>query len=239
MRGSRPLAGKPCSIARARPGASSTPRCRRAIIDAPSARALMLDQPSVIKRPVVGMGRRAHHGAELRRGAVGPELTHPIERCASRRLPSTRPPIAVVPRAAATTLVLRDGAQGVSADGEAVGAGSFIRAPAHLSRVQSMVPMPTRRSTSRMRCWSRSASGRATGVGERAKACAVAALRECREECAHLGSARALGRGVAGSRRWVWASALTRCSSSRAPRGQVPRASRRRRDHHAQWVAPR
>ena len=82
--------------------------------------------------------------------------------------------------------------------------------------------------------------GRVTGVGERAPAYAVAALRECREEThLELGTTRALQPWS----RWVTPLGLpkrfdTLFFVTRAPVGQVPRPDERETTT-LQWVSPR
>ena len=144
----------------------------------------------------------------------------------------------VVPRAAATTLVLRDGVQGIevlmvkrSASAtfmpgsyvfpggavDACDADAAIDEPALLERI-----------------------GRVTGVGERAGAYAVAALRECREECSlDLGSTRVLQPWS----RWVTPLGLPKRFDTvffvaPAPAGQVPRPDEGETTT-LEWQAPR
>jgi recombination protein RecT len=82
--------------------------------------------------------------------------------------------------------------------------------------------------------------GRVTGVGERAPAYAVAALRECREECAlDLGSTRALQPWS----RWVTPLGLAKLFDTlffvaSAPAGQVPRPDEGETTT-LEWIAPR
>lgn len=99
--------------------------------------------------------------------------------------PATTP--AVVPRPAATTLIVRDGAAGLEVlmvrrslqasfmPGSYVFPGGAVDAadgsPAHAAACDESVDQLTRRI------------GRVTQVGEQALACTVAALRECFEEC--------------------------------------------------------
>lgn len=147
---------------------------------------------------------------------------------------------AVVPRAAATTLVLRDGAQGVevlmvkrSAQASFMpGSYVFPGGAVDGADADATIDEPHEVLVKRI--------GRATGVGERAKACAVAALRECREECAlDLGSTRALQPWS----RWLTPLGLgkrfdTLFFVARAPAGQVPRPDEGETTT-LEWVAPR
>src|SRR5262245_50612577 len=100
---------------------------------------------------------------------------------------------AVVPRAASTTLVLRDGARGPEV--------LMVRRSPHANFMPGAYVFPggavdegdARAITDEARDTLVARIGRVTGVGERALAHAVAALRECAEEChLDLGSTRGL-----------------------------------------------
>jgi 8-oxo-dGTP pyrophosphatase MutT (NUDIX family) len=147
---------------------------------------------------------------------------------------------AVVPRAAATTLVLRDGPRGVevlmvkrSAQASFMpGSYVFPGGAVDGADADAVIDEPHAALVERI--------GRVTDVGERAKACAVAALRECREECAlGLGSTHALQPWS----RWVTPLGLgkrfdTLFFVARAPAGQVPRPDEGETTT-LEWVAPR
>jgi 8-oxo-dGTP pyrophosphatase MutT (NUDIX family) len=82
--------------------------------------------------------------------------------------------------------------------------------------------------------------GRITGIGERAPACAVAALRECREEC-HLDLVTT--RALQPWSRWVTPLGLPKRFDTvffvaRAPADQVPRPDEAETTT-LEWVAPR
>ena len=146
---------------------------------------------------------------------------------------------AVVPRAAATTLVLRDSARGPEVlmvkrspnasfmPGAYVFPGGAVdAADAEASCEESAEELAQR-------------IGVVTGVGWRAKAYAVAGLRECREEChLDLGGTRAL-------QPWAhWVTPLgipkrfdTLFFVARAPQGQEPRPDEGE-TVTLEWVAP-
>lgn len=152
-------------------------------------------------------------------------------------LPAAR---AVVPRAAATTLVLRDGSGGpqvlmVKRSPHAAfmpGAYVFPGGAVDAADADAALAEPHAALVERI--------GRVTGTGERARACAVAALRECREEChLDLGSTRALQPWS----RWVTPLGLPKRFDTvffvaRAPEGQVPRPDERETTT-LEWIAPR
>jgi len=146
----------------------------------------------------------------------------------------------VVPRAASTTLVLRDGAHGPQVlmvkrspratfmPGAYVFPGGAIDdADGHAALDESHATLTER-------------IGRVTGVGARAPAHAVAALRECREEChLDLGTTRALQPWS----RWVTPLGLPKRFDTvffvaRAPAGQVPRPDEAETTT-LEWIAPR
>lgn len=132
---------------------------------------------------------------------------------------------AVLPRAASTTLVLRDASPGIEVlmvrrslqasfmPGAHVFPGGAVDAADALAACEETPAVLAERI------------GRVTGVGERALAHAVAALRECREECRlDLGGTRALQPWS----RWVTPLGLPKRFDTlffvvRAPHGQVPR----------------
>lgn len=149
------------------------------------------------------------------------------------------PARAVVPRAASTTLVLRDSDRGLEVlmvrrsmqasfmPGAYVFPGGAVDPEdAHAPCEESAQELAER-------------IGRVTGVGDRALAYAVAALRECREEC-HL----ELG-GTRGLHPWShWVTPLgiakrfdTLFFVARAPAGQQPRPDERETTA-LEWVAP-
>jgi 8-oxo-dGTP pyrophosphatase MutT (NUDIX family) len=146
---------------------------------------------------------------------------------------------AVVPRAASTTLVLRDGARGPQVlmvkrsphasfmpDAYVFPGGAVDEADA-----QAVIEEPDATLAERI--------GRVTGVGHRALGHAVAALRECREECnLDLGSTRVLHPWS----RWVTPLGLPKRFDTvffvaREPVGQVPRPDARETTTLA-WVTP-
>jgi recombination protein RecT len=147
---------------------------------------------------------------------------------------------AVAPRAASTTLVLRDRAHGIevlmvkrSAQASFMpGSYVFPGGAVDAADADAAVDEPRVALIERI--------GRITGVGERAPAYAVAALRECREECAlDLGSTRALQPWS----RWVTPLGLpkrfdTLFFVARAPDGQTPRPDEGETTT-LEWVAPR
>jgi recombination protein RecT len=146
---------------------------------------------------------------------------------------------AVVPRAASTTLVLRDGGPGIevlmvkrSAQASFM-PGSYVFPGGAVDAADADTAIDEPRETLIARI------GRITGVGERAPAYAVAALRECREECAlDLGSTRALQPWS----RWVTPLGLpkrfdTLFFVARAPDGQTPRPDEGETTT-LEWVAP-
>jgi 8-oxo-dGTP pyrophosphatase MutT (NUDIX family) len=147
---------------------------------------------------------------------------------------------AVLPRAASTTLVLRDGAQGpevlmVKRSAQAsFMPGSYVFPGGAVDAADADAPIDEPRASLVERI------GRVTGVGDRAPAHAVAALRECREECAlDLGSTRMLQPWS----RWVTPLGLPKRFDTvffvaRAPDGQVPRADEGE-TVTLEWVKPR
>ncbi|HEY6512727.1 MAG TPA: NUDIX domain-containing protein [Burkholderiaceae bacterium] len=151
-------------------------------------------------------------------------------------LPAAR---AVVPRAAATTLVLRDGAHGVEVlmvkrsphASFMPGAYVFPGGAVDSADADAVIDEPREALARRI--------GDVTGIGERALACAVAALRECREECRlDLGSTRALQPWS----RWVTPLGMPKRFDTvffvaRAPEGQVPRPDEGETTT-LEWVAP-
>ena len=147
---------------------------------------------------------------------------------------------AVVPRAASTTLVLRDGACGpevlmVKRSPHASfmpGAHVFPGGAVDEADAGAAIGEPPAVLADRI--------GRVAGVGARASAYAVAALRECREEThLDLGTTLALQPWS----RWVTPLGLpkrfdTLFFVARAPAGQVPRPDERETTL-LEWVAPR
>ena len=146
---------------------------------------------------------------------------------------------AVVARAASTTLVLRDGAPAIevlmvkrSAQASFM-PGSYVFPGGAVDAADADATVDEPREALIVRI------GRVTGVGERAPAYAVAALRECREECAlDLGSTRALQPWS----RWVTPLGLpkrfdTLFFVARAPDGQTPRPDEAETTT-LEWVAP-
>jgi 8-oxo-dGTP pyrophosphatase MutT (NUDIX family) len=160
---------------------------------------------------------------------------------ASRSAPMIALPLAearrVVPRAAASTLVLRDGARGIevlmvkrSANATFMpGSYVFPGGAVDAADAHGMLDEPALRER----------IGVVTGVGERANAYAVAALRECREECGlDLGSTRVLQPWA----RWVTPLGLAKRFDTvffvaPAPAGQVPRPDEGETTT-LEWVAP-
>jgi len=157
-------------------------------------------------------------------------------------MPALEPAAArgIVTRAASTTMVLRDAAQGIEAlmvkrsaqasfmPGSYVFPGGAVDA----ADADTAIDEPRAALIERI--------GRVTGVGERAPAHAVAALRECREECAlDLGSTRALQPWS----RWVTPLGLPKRFDTLffvacAPDGQTPRPDEAETTT-LEWVAPR
>jgi 8-oxo-dGTP pyrophosphatase MutT (NUDIX family) len=147
---------------------------------------------------------------------------------------------AVVPRPAATTLVLRDGAAGAEvlmvkrSTQASFMPGSYVFPGGAVDATDAEATLDESHAALIERI------GRVTGVGERAAAYAVAALRECREECAlDLGSTRALQPWS----RWVTPLGLpkrfdTLFFVARAPQRQVPRPDEGETTT-LEWVAPR
>ncbi|HEU5293190.1 MAG TPA: NUDIX hydrolase [Burkholderiaceae bacterium] len=146
----------------------------------------------------------------------------------------------VVPRAASTTLILRDGAQGPEVlmvkrspvasfmpSAYVFPGGAVDAADAH-----AVIDEPLPALIERIGC--------VTGVGELAPALAVAALRECREEChLDLGSTHVLQPWS----RWVTPLGLPKRFDTvffvaRAPAGQVPRPDEGETTT-LEWIAPR
>ena len=152
-------------------------------------------------------------------------------------LPAAR---AVVPRAAATTLVLRDGTAGLqvlmvkrSPHADFMpGAYVFPGGAVDAADADAAIDEPHAALVERV--------GRVTGTGEDARSRAVAALRECREEChLDLGSTRALQPWS----RWVTPLGLPKRFDTvffvaRAPDGQVPRPDEGETTT-LEWIAPR
>ena len=147
---------------------------------------------------------------------------------------------AIVPRAASTTLVLRDGACGPEV--------LMVKRSPHASFMPGAYVFPggavdeadANAANDEPPAVLADRIGRVTRVGERASAYAVAALRECREETyLDLGTTRAL----APWSRWVTPLGLpkrfdTLFFVARAPEGQVPRPDERETTL-LEWVAPR
>lgn len=152
-------------------------------------------------------------------------------------LPAAR---AIVPRAAATTLVLRDSADGpevlmVKRSPQASfmpGAYVFPGGAVDATDADASVDETAAALAQRI--------GRVTGVGDRALAYAVAALRECKEECGlDLGSTSALQPWS----HWVTPLGLPKRFDTlffvcRAPAGQVARPDEGETTT-LEWVLPR
>ena len=152
------------------------------------------------------------------------------------------PPIAaraVLPRAASTTLVLRDSPSGPQvlmvkrSPNASFMPGAYVFPGGAVDAADADAPCDESRAELAARI------GRVTGVGERALAFAAAALRECLEEC-HL----ALGstRGLQPWSHWVTPLGLPKRFDTlffvcRAPHGQVPRPDERETTT-LEWVAP-
>jgi recombination protein RecT len=146
----------------------------------------------------------------------------------------------VVPRAAATTLVLRDGARGPEvlmvkrSPHASFMPNAYVFPGGAVDATDADVALDEPVATLIERI------GRVTGVGEGAPACAAAALRECREEChLDLGSTRALHPWS----RWVTPLGLPKRFDTvffvaLAPEGQVPRPDEAETTT-LEWVAPR
>jgi len=151
-------------------------------------------------------------------------------------LPAAR---AVMPRPAATTLVLRDSAQGVEvlmvkrSPHASFMPGAYVFPGGAVDDADGQAASDETHEALAQRI------GRVAGIGERALACAVAALRECREEChLDLGSTRALQPWS----RWVTPLGLPKRFDTvffvaRAPAGQVPRPDEAETTR-LEWVAP-
>ncbi|HEX6019850.1 MAG TPA: NUDIX hydrolase [Burkholderiaceae bacterium] len=147
---------------------------------------------------------------------------------------------AVVPRTAATTLVLRDGALGPEV--------LMVKRSPHASFMPGAYVFPGgavdsddgREPAGEPHAALIARLGRTTGVGERIVAYAAAALRECREEShLDLGSTRELHAWS----RWVTPLGVPKRFDTvffvaRAPAGQVPRPDRGETTT-IEWVAPR
>jgi 8-oxo-dGTP pyrophosphatase MutT (NUDIX family) len=143
----------------------------------------------------------------------------------------------VVLRAAASTLVLRDAAHGIevlmvkrSANATFMpGSYVFPGGAVDAADADGMLDEPALRER----------IGVVTGIGDRANASAVAALRECREECGlDLGSTRVLHPWA----RWITPLGLPKRFDTvffvaPAPAGQVPRPDDRETTT-LEWVAP-
>src|SRR6185295_12615649 len=142
-------------------------------------------------------------------------------------------------RAAATTLVLRDAAPGIEvlmvkrSPHASFMPGSYVFPGGAVDTADADAALDEPRDALRLRV------GGVTGVGEQAPAVAVAALRECREEChLDLGSTRALQPWS----RWVTPLGLPKRFDTvffvaRAPTGQVPRPDAGETTT-LEWVAP-
>ena len=142
-------------------------------------------------------------------------------------------------RAAATTLVLRDAAPGIEvlmvkrSPHASFMPGSYVFPGGAVDTADADAALDEPRDALRLRV------GGVTGVGEQAPAVAVAALRECREEChLDLGSTRALQPWS----RWVTPLGLPKRFDTvffvpRAPTGQVPRPDSGETTT-LEWVAP-
>jgi 8-oxo-dGTP pyrophosphatase MutT (NUDIX family) len=151
-------------------------------------------------------------------------------------LPAAR---AVVPRAASTTLVLRDSARGPEV--------LMVKRSPHASFMPGAYVFPggaVDAADAGAACDESAEElaariGTVTGVGDRAKAYAVAGLRECLEEChLDLGSTRSLQPWA----HWVTPLGLpkrfdTLFFVARAPEGQVPRPDEGE-TVTLEWVAP-
>jgi 8-oxo-dGTP pyrophosphatase MutT (NUDIX family) len=152
-------------------------------------------------------------------------------------LPAAR---AVVPRPAATTLVLRDSERGPEvlmvkrSPHASFMPGAYVFPGGAVDAADADAPSdePAHSLAERI--------GRVTGVGARAHAFAIAALRECREECGlDLGSTRTLHPWS----HWVTPLGLPKRFDTlffvcRAPAGQVPRPDEQETTT-LEWVAPR
>ena len=143
----------------------------------------------------------------------------------------------VVPRAAASTLVLRDGALGIEvlmvkrSTSATFMPGSYVFPGGAVDAADADASIDEPALPERI--------GRVTGIGERAGAYAAAALRECREECAlDLGSTRVLQPWA----RWVTPLGLPKRFDTvffvaPAPAGQVPRPDEGETTT-LEWIAP-
>jgi 8-oxo-dGTP pyrophosphatase MutT (NUDIX family) len=147
---------------------------------------------------------------------------------------------AVVPRAAATTLVLRDSAGGPevlmvkrSANASFM-PGAYVFPGGAVDTIDAEATLGETAAALAQRI------GRVTGVGDRALAYAVAALRECREECGlDLGGTAALQPWS----HWVTPLGLPKRFDTlffvcRAPAGQVARPDEGETTT-LEWVRPR
>jgi len=146
---------------------------------------------------------------------------------------------AVVPRAASTTLVLRDGARGPEvlmvrrSPNASFMPGAYVFPGGAVDAEDAAAEYGESAATLAERV------GRVTGVGARALAYAVAALRECREECGlDLGSTRVLQPWS----HWVTPLGLpkrfdTLFFVAPAPHGQEPRPDEGETTT-LEWVAP-
>ena len=146
---------------------------------------------------------------------------------------------AVVPRAASTTLVLRDSPRGPEV--------LMVRRSPNASFMPGAYVVPggaVDAADADAECGETAAElaariGRVTGVGDRARAYAVAALRECLEECAlDLGTSRVLQPWS----HWVTPLGIPRRFDTLffvapAPHGQVPRPDEGETTT-LEWVAP-
>lgn len=147
---------------------------------------------------------------------------------------------AVVPRAAATTLVLRDGAPGPEV--------LMVKRSPHASFMPGAYVFPGgavdaddgREASGEPHAALIARLGRLSGVGERVVAYAAAALRECREE-SHLDLRST--RELHAWSRWVTPLGVPKRFDTvffvaRAPAGQVPRPDEAETTT-LEWIAPR
>lgn len=147
--------------------------------------------------------------------------------------------LAVAPRAASTTLVLRDSARGLEvlmvkrSPTASFMPGAYVFPGGAVDATDADAACDETRDELAARI------GRVTGVGERALAYVVAALRECREECGlDLGSTR----GLHPWSHWVTPLGLPKRFATlffvaRAPEGQTPRPDEGETTT-LEWVAP-